>query len=184
MNQKHMDLIRLQTQPFQNAERKKACLCQNTSWDFPAKFKMMEKQMGPSAKCSGCTLHMYYLIRNTEQWEISTTEINSVSASCLAAHLWPTFLVFSWFVPPFYFQDFGSSLLSLLWIFKKLFICLFIYLFLAVLGLRCCARAFSNCSKWGLLFHCSAGFSLRWLLLSQSMGSRHTGFSSCGTWAQ
>ena len=28
------------------------------------------------------------------------------------------------------------------------------------------------------------GFSLRWLLLLQSMGSRHTGFSSCGMWAQ
>ena len=29
---------------------------------------------------------------------------------------------------------------------------LFIYLFLAVLGLRFCARAFSSCSKCGLLF--------------------------------
>ena len=29
-----------------------------------------------------------------------------------------------------------------------------------------------------------AGFSLWWLLLLQSMGSRHTGFSSCGVWAQ
>ena len=29
-----------------------------------------------------------------------------------------------------------------------------------------------------------AGFSLRWLLLLQSMGSRHAGFSSCSTWAQ
>ena len=28
----------------------------------------------------------------------------------------------------------------------------FIYLFLAVLGLRCCVRAFSSCSEWGLLF--------------------------------
>ena len=28
------------------------------------------------------------------------------------------------------------------------------------------------------------GFSLRWLLLLRSTGSRHTGFSSCGTWAQ
>ena len=28
------------------------------------------------------------------------------------------------------------------------------------------------------------GFSLRWLLLLQSMGSRRTGFSSCGMWAQ
>ena len=29
---------------------------------------------------------------------------------------------------------------------------LFIYLFLAALGLRCCARAFSSCGEWGLLF--------------------------------
>ena len=29
---------------------------------------------------------------------------------------------------------------------------LFIYLFLAVLGLRFCARAFSICGKWGPLF--------------------------------
>ena len=28
----------------------------------------------------------------------------------------------------------------------------FIYLFLAVLGLRCCTRAFSSCSERGLLF--------------------------------
>ena len=31
-------------------------------------------------------------------------------------------------------------------------LCLFIYLFLAVLGLCCCVRAFSSCSEWGLLF--------------------------------
>ena len=29
---------------------------------------------------------------------------------------------------------------------------LFIYLFLAALGLRCCAQAFSSCGEWGLLF--------------------------------
>ena len=29
-----------------------------------------------------------------------------------------------------------------------------------------------------------AGFSLWWLLLLRSMGSRHASFSSCGTWAQ
>ena len=28
----------------------------------------------------------------------------------------------------------------------------FIYLFLAVLGLRCCAWAFSSCGEWGLPF--------------------------------
>ena len=26
------------------------------------------------------------------------------------------------------------------------------YLFLATLGLRCCARTFSSCGEWGLLF--------------------------------
>ena len=58
----------------------------------------------------------------------------------------------------------------------------FIY-FLAVLGLRCCARAFSSCGERGLLssLRC-AGFSLQWLLLLWSMGSRRTGFSSCGSW--
>ena len=31
--------------------------------------------------------------------------------------------------------------------------CLFyLFLYLAALGLRCCMRAFSSCSKWGLLF--------------------------------
>ena len=29
---------------------------------------------------------------------------------------------------------------------------LFVYLFLAALGLRCCVRAFSSCSEWGLGF--------------------------------
>ena len=29
-----------------------------------------------------------------------------------------------------------------------------------------------------------AGFSLWWLLLLQSTGSRHTGFSSCSVWAR
>ena len=32
------------------------------------------------------------------------------------------------------------------------FIYLFIYLFMAALGLRCCARAFSSCSEQGILF--------------------------------
>ena len=32
------------------------------------------------------------------------------------------------------------------------FFCKFIYIFWAVLGLRCCVRAFSSCVEWGLLF--------------------------------
>ena len=51
---------------------------------------------------------------------------------------------------------------------------------MAALGLRCCVWAFSSCSKRGLLFVAVRGFSLQWLLLLQSMGSRHASFSSCG----
>ena len=36
--------------------------------------------------------------------------------------------------------------------FIYLFVCLFVCLFLAALGLRCCTRAFSSCSKRGLRF--------------------------------
>ena len=59
----------------------------------------------------------------------------------------------------------------------------FIYLFMAMLGLRCCVRAFSSCGERGLLSLQCAGFSLRWLLLLRSTDSRRVGFSSCGAWA-
>ena len=35
---------------------------------------------------------------------------------------------------------------------KYIYFFIFIYLFLAALGLRCCAWAFSSCSERGLLF--------------------------------
>ena len=49
-----------------------------------------------------------------------------------------------------FFQSFFNYLLYLL--FFKNFIYLFIYPFMAVLGLRFCARVFSSCGKWGPLF--------------------------------
>ena len=46
-------------------------------------------------------------------------------------------------------------------------------------------RAFSRCSKQGLLSSCNAWASHHGgLLLVQSMGSRAHSFSSCGTWPQ
>ena len=53
------------------------------------------------------------------------------------------------------------------------------YLFLAALGLCCFEGAFSSFTKWGLLFVEAKGFSLWWLLLLPSTGSRHLGFRSC-----
>ena len=52
-----------------------------------------------------------------------------------------------------------------------------------MLDLCCCVQAFSSCGEWGATICCGAhashcgGFSL------QSTGSRHAGFSSCGSWA-
>ena len=68
-----------------------------------------------------------------------------------------------------------------LFIFKFIYL---IYLFLAALGLRCCARAFSSCGERGLLF-----VVVRRLLIAvASLVAEHrlwcTGFSSCGTQAQ
>ena len=51
---------------------------------------------------------------------------------------------------------------------KSILFIYFVYLFLTVLGLRCCVRAFSSCGEQGLL-------------LLQSTGCRCTGFSSCST---
>ena len=58
------------------------------------------------------------------------------------------------------------------------------YLFLAALGLCCCARASFSCDERGYSSLQCAGFSLWWLLLLWSTGSRRVGFSSCGLWAQ
>ena len=60
---------------------------------------------------------------------------------------------------------------------------LFIYfwlcwVFVAEGGLSLVAVSGGYSSSWCM------GFSLRWLLLLRSTGSRRAGFSSCGTWAQ
>ena len=55
---------------------------------------------------------------------------------------------------------------------------------MAVLGLLA-ARGLSLVVASGSysLLRCT-GFSLQWRLLLRSTGSRHTGFSTCGMWAQ
>ena len=54
---------------------------------------------------------------------------------------------------------------------KSLFIYLFIYLFMAVLGLRFFVRAFSSCGKWGPSLHRGA------------RASHYHGLSCCGAQA-
>ena len=74
--------------------------------------------------------------------------------------------------------------LYLFFIFLKKFIYLFIYLFLAVLGLRFCARAFSSCGERGPLFIAVCGP----LTVAASLVAEHRlqtrRLSSCGSRAQ
>ena len=62
-------------------------------------------------------------------------------------------------------------------------IILFMYVFLAVL-VFIAVMAFSLVAMSGGSSLVVYGFSLPWLLLLWSMGTRHAGFSSCGMWAQ
>ena len=63
---------------------------------------------------------------------------------------------------------------------KKLFIYLFIYFWLCWVFVAVCRLSLVAASGGYSLLQCM-GFSLWWLLLLRSMGSRHTGFSSCGS---
>ena len=71
---------------------------------------------------------------------------------------------------------------SSFYIFYKiyLFIYLFIYLWLCWVFVAARGLSLVAASGGNSLLQC-AGFSLQWLLLLQSTGSRHMGFSSCGT---
>ena len=71
----------------------------------------------------------------------------------------------------------------------------FLNLFFAVLGLRCCAWAFSNCGEWGLLFVVVRELLIAvaslvaehglWVCRLSSCGSHglECRLSSCGSWA-
>ena len=60
---------------------------------------------------------------------------------------------------------------------KNLFIYWLRWVSVAMHGLSLVAASGGYSSLWRV------GFSLRWLLLLQSTGSRHAGFSRCGSWA-
>ena len=52
-----------------------------------------------------------------------------------------------------------------------------------MLGLRCCAWAFSSCGERGLLFVAVRGLLMAVASLVVEQGSRHAGFSGCGAQA-
>ena len=60
----------------------------------------------------------------------------------------------------------------------------FFLFFLSVLGLCCCAQAFSSCGEQGLLFIALRGLLIAVASFVAEHGSRRAGFSSCGMRAQ
>ena len=54
---------------------------------------------------------------------------------------------------------------------------------MAALGLRCCARAFSSCGEWGLLFVAVRGLLIAVASLVVEHRLHARGLSSCGSWA-
>ena len=58
-----------------------------------------------------------------------------------------------------------------------------IFFFLAALGLHCCVPAFSNCSKWGLLFVVVRGLLTAVVSLVVEHGLQAHGLQQCGTQA-
>ena len=74
-----------------------------------------------------------------------------------------------------------TKILPLFFLNKFLFIYFYFWLPWVFVAAR---RLFSSCGEWGLLFFAVPGLLIGWLLLLQSMGSRRTDFSSCGTRAQ
>ena len=58
----------------------------------------------------------------------------------------------------------------------------FMYLFLALLGLRCFVCAFSSSGEQGYSLLLHTGFSWWWLLCGRAQALAH-GLSGCGTWA-
>ena len=73
----------------------------------------------------------------------------------------------------------GAGVCSLGYALQFYFLFLFFFclcwVFIAARGLSVVAASRGYSLLW------CVGFSLRWLLLLQSTGSRHVGFSSCGT---
>ena len=59
----------------------------------------------------------------------------------------------------------------------------FIYFWLCWVFVAACGLSLVVASGGCSSLQCM-GFSLQWLLLLRSTGSRHVGFSSCGMWAQ
>ena len=86
-----------------------------------------------------------------------------------------TFIIIYYYIYNLHFYYYIYSQATLF-----LYNCIFNLFFIFVLGLRCCSVLSLVAASGGYSSLRCVGFSLHWLLLLQSTGSRHMGFSSCG----
>ena len=115
-----------------------------------------------------CHLDFFFWKHHTQRW---TAETNKPSAALEifllnfgeACFIWEGFAV-TYFIT-----------LTYIYLFIYFWLC---WVFVAAHGLSLIAASRGYSSLW------CAGFSLWWLLLFWSMGSRHTGLSSCSMRAQ
>uniref|UniRef100_A0A8C6BCQ0 Hyaluronidase n=1 Tax=Monodon monoceros TaxID=40151 RepID=A0A8C6BCQ0_MONMO len=123
----------------------------------PKNFPSSTTPKGAVIVLTGKTLPVSYIFKTRKMKQPIKVQIQ-----CLVSFL-STFFVF------LYFLHFIFKLINIFWL---------CWVFVAAHGLSLVAES----GGYPSLRY--AGFSLRWLLLLQSTGSRRTGFSSCGTWAQ
>ena len=115
----------------------------------------MPDLLGCQKRCSACHtgFHIYSSMEETD------FSCDTFGSCCKEKTTCRNLFFFNWAVQSFFF----------------FFICLFIYLFMAVLGLRFCARAFSSCASGGHSSSRCAGLSLSRPLLLRSTSSRRAG---------
>ena len=77
----------------------------------------------------------------------------------------------------------GGSYLMRSFLFYTFIYFIYFYFWLHWVFIAACGLSLVAASGGYSWLRCT-GFSLQWLLLLQSTGSKRTGFSSCGTWAQ
>ena len=88
-------------------------------------------------------------------------------------------------LPPFYMcLKYWDCLEFLFFFLNFLFIIYLLFLFLAVLGLRFCVRAFYSCGEWGPLFIAVHGPLTITASLVVEQRLQMLRLSSCGSWAQ
>ena len=113
---------------------------------------------------------------------------SDAALQCLDRHKFRTFYYLNNFAKITTITPSLNMVISYFCNFFLFFISIFFNLFLAALGLCCCARAFSSCSEWGLLFFAVHGLLIAvasrcraWALGSRASVVVARGVSSCGS---